>query len=250
MPDIALLDELAANARPSRVQQSLDRWRLRASDGITRRANSVLCNAPTPRYEGWLEYIEDFYRRQGLPARYQISPASPPDLDALLDAQGYSFTSETSVMVAETREVLARAPHISGIDLSLEGSFSDVWLDMFLRAEGFPESQRASYTLTFSSLGPESAFVLAYSKGEPAAVGMSVAERGWAGLFSIVTFPQFRRRGIAREVVRVLAAWALAAKAGGLYLQVVANNEPAANLYRQLGFTSLYSYHYREKHLG
>jgi GNAT superfamily N-acetyltransferase len=250
MTDIAFLDELAANARPARVQQALEGWRLRASDGITRRANSVLCNAPTPMYPGWLEYIEGFYRRQDLPARYQISPASPPALDALLDAHGYVCTSETSVMTASAEEVVTRAKGTPDIEVTLEDRVSDDWLNLFLHAEGFPQSQGPGYKLAFSSLGPAAAFVQARLNEEPAAVGMSVAERGWAGLFSIVTFPQFRRRGIAREVVRVLASWALAWGAANLYLQVVAQNEPAVHLYTQLGFSILYSYHYREKTVG
>jgi len=63
-PDLyRFLDELAANAWPAQVQQAFGGWRLRATNGLTRRANSVLTAAPTPDHPEWLSYIEDFYER-------------------------------------------------------------------------------------------------------------------------------------------------------------------------------------------
>ena len=72
---ISLLDELAANAWPAMVQQGLDGWRLRASDGVTRRANSVLSAGRGPAYSDWLVDVESFYRRRRLLAHHQ--PATP-----------------------------------------------------------------------------------------------------------------------------------------------------------------------------
>lgn len=250
MHDIAFLDELQANARPARIQQTLERWRLRASDGITRRANSVLTNGPVPTYCQWFEEIESFYARQGLPARYQISPASPPELDALLEARGYSFDAETSVMVCSTSVLLERAAPNSIVEVGIEESASDAWLADFIDAEGFSGSQLAYYRASFSAIGPRVALARASVAGETAAVGIAVTERGWAGLFSIATAPTFRRRGIGTALVRRLAEWAEAAGAHNLYLQVGAANVPAVTMYERLGFHTLYSYHYRKKALA
>jgi GNAT superfamily N-acetyltransferase len=247
--DIALLDELAANARPARVQQALEGWRLRASDGVTRRANSVLTNAPLPLYPRWFEEVEEFYRRHNLPSRYQISAASPPELDNLLNERGYTYISETSVMVGTVQDVLDQVRSTPESEVTLQDRVSDKWLTLFLDAEGFPTTQESSYRHTFSSLGPAVAYATATIDNQPAGVGMSVAERGWAGLFSIVTFPTYRRQGVGTAIVRALAAWARQHGSEQLYLQVVATNEPAVNLYRRLGFDALYSYHYREKSL-
>lgn len=107
MYNVAFLDELAANARPARVQQAMEGWRLRASDGVTRRANSVLTNAPVPAYANWFEEVEAFYARQSLPPRYQISDATPQGLDDLLAERGYTFYSQTSVMIGSVEGVLA-----------------------------------------------------------------------------------------------------------------------------------------------
>jgi GNAT superfamily N-acetyltransferase len=241
------LDELAANARPARVQQALEGWRLRAADGITRRANSVLTNAPIPSYSGWREVVEEFYRRQELPARYQISPASPPELDPLLGEWGYSATSETSVMVGSVELALRRAGSDRTCAPYIEERVSDRWIDAFLACEGFPVEQGMAYQASFAALGPRAAFALVEVDGGPVGVGIGVAERGWCGLFSVAVLPAFRRQGIGREIVRSLAAWARGVGAEWLYLQVVAGNKGAVSLYEQLGFSYLYSYHYREK---
>jgi GNAT superfamily N-acetyltransferase len=248
--DISFLDELAANARPARVQQALEGWRLRAADGITRRANSVLTNAPIPAYPAWLEAIEEFYRRQGLPARYQLSPASPPGLDGMLEARGYTRTSQTAVMVGTVQSVLDFAAPSPDIVVSVEELVTDRWLDAFMLAEGFPAVHGPPYKQAFSTIGPRAAFALSTEGEQPTGVGIAVAERGWSGLFSVATSMPFRRRGIGRAIVRSLALWSRDAGAPQIYLQVVAGNTPAVNLYMQLGFTVLYSYHYREKALG
>ena len=249
MNEISFLDELAANARPARVQQALEGWRLRAADGITRRANSVLTNAPIPAYPAWLEAVEDFYRRQGLPARYQLSPASPPELDGILEARGYSLSRQTAVMTGTVRSVLELAAPSPNIVVNVEEQVTDHWLDAFLTAEGFPATHRPPYKQAFSSIGPRAAFALSTEGEQPTGVGIAVAERGWSGLFSVATCVPFRRRGIGREIVRSLASWSRDAGAHRIYLQVVAGNTPAVNLYTQLGFTVLYSYYYREKTL-
>ncbi len=245
--DIRLLDELAANARPGRVQQALEGWRLRAADGITRRANSVLTNAQMPKQADWLEVVENFYRRQRLPARYQISPASPLALDSLLEQRGYGVSAPTSVMVGAVEGMIERAGPPLDIELEIEEPVTDEWIGEFLMVEGFPETQGPAYRLAFSSIGPRAGFALAKVGADAVGVGIAVAERGWVGLFSIATKATFQRLGIGTEIVRALGVWSRDAGAEMAYLQVVAENSPAVRLYEKLGFETIYAYHYREK---
>src|SRR6476646_953867 len=129
---IRLLDELAANAWPAMVQQGLDSWRLRASDGVTRRANSVFSAGRGPSYAGWLRDVEMFYRRRRLPVRFQISPASPPELDSFLQEQGYRVDAESLVMAATTATVCERARGSSQFSLHAHSGTTARWLDAFL----------------------------------------------------------------------------------------------------------------------
>jgi ribosomal protein S18 acetylase RimI-like enzyme len=85
--------------------------------------------------------------------------------------------------------------------------------------------------------------------GEPAAVGLGVAERGWLGIFCVITFSKFRRQGLASQVMRGLAEWGKTVEVEQVYLQVMENNPPALAMYENQGFKKLYSYWYSQKGL-
>lgn len=244
---IRLLDELAANAWPAIVQQGLDGWRLRASDGVTRRANSVLSVGRGPSCSGWLRDVEMFYRRRHLPLRFQVSPASPPELDSFLQEEGYRVDAETSVMAATTATVCERARGVMHFSLRAHSSITARWLDAFMRIEGYSEDRRQVYEQILGALGPPVCFVLLHDGTKDVGVGMSVAECGWAGIFCVATDKQYRRQGVARQIMSALADWSQKQDARNLYLQVVATNAPAVTLYNRLAFSHLYFYHYREK---
>jgi len=243
---IRLLDELAANAWPGRTQQSLEGWRLRATDGVTRRANSVLTSAPVLTYAGWLEQVEEFYRRRQLPPRFQISDGSPEGLDALLEARGYHGEGMSMVQTASAQTVVEAAGTALASQVIASEELHEEWLDAFMDLEGVPQSWKVGYRAIDSAIGPHKRYVRTLAEnGHVSAVGLAVTERGWTGLFSIATRPEYRGRGLATQVVRLIAEWSLSCDAPNLYLQVMEDNLVAVRLYEKLGFTRLYGYHYR-----
>ncbi len=250
-PDLyRFLDELAANAWPALVQQAFGGWRLRANNGLTRRANSVLTAAPMPDYPEWLSHIEDFYERRNLPPRFQVSDGSPDDLDLLLEAHGYRAEAYTMVQIAQARQVVERARGSRLMPVMETESLTEEWLDAFIQAEVVPESKKATYRSIYAAIGPRTSYLRACSPdGLTTGVGMAVTEQGWTGLFSIATLPEYRGRGIATQLLGLLARWSLSNDAPNLYLQVMENNETAIRLYEKLGFARLYGYHYRTKGL-
>lgn len=68
-------------------------------------------------------------------------------------------------------------------------------------------------------------------------MGRAVAERGWAGIFSMGTVPEARRQGAARALLTALVRWAASQDAHTLYLQVEEANAAARGLYEGVGFT-------------
>jgi GNAT superfamily N-acetyltransferase len=79
------------------------------------------------------------------------------------------------------------------------------------------------------------------------AVGRTVVDGGWAGVFGMATVPAARRSGAATAVLGALADWAADRGAEGLYLQVERDNRPARRLYAAAGFTPVAAYHYRSR---
>lgn len=247
-PDSALmrtLEELAANAWPAHIQQHLGAWRLRASEDVTRRANSVLPLGAMPAYAGWYDEVISFYERRRLPIRFQVSDAAPEGLDAILQGMGYTAEAHSAVYVALCRDVVERSSQAGGLQITLSDHLDESWLDSFLRVEGHGEAKRGAYRRILGSIGPPACFVEAWQDGAVVGIGMGVAEREWVGLFNIATLVQYRRRGVGTGIMRALAEWGLENGAAQSYLQVMLTNSNAINLYTKLGFKYLYGYHYR-----
>lgn len=246
---IQLLEELAANAWPAAVVQVINGWRLRYNWGVTRRANSVWPNESGPQspLTEKLALAEDFYIRRGLPVRFQICPAAQPaNLDDLLTQRGYTSDALTCVQTASLESVLARIQATSIYPVAINETFDDEWADAYGQAEQVTPAAAEARRNILQRIGPRCGFALARANGQPVGLGLGVVERGWIGLFSLVTVPEFRRRGVGTVVLHALARWGQSHQANRIYLQVMADNASALALYAHLGFETLYYYHYRE----
>jgi ribosomal protein S18 acetylase RimI-like enzyme len=246
---IRFLEELAANAWPAEVVQVVAGWRLRFNQNVSRRANSVWPNEAgnSCSLAEKLALVEDFYTRRGCPARYQICPATQPaNLDDTLAAQGYSSDARTAVQIASVETVLSRAAANPAYVVTINETFDEPWFDLYCQGEYVRPHTAEVRRSILRRIGPRAGFALLQIAGQPAAIGVGVVERGWLGLFSLITHPDFRRLGAATAVIHALAQWGQIYQASQLYLQVMANNTPALALYARLGFETLYHYHYRE----
>lgn len=242
---IRLIEELAANAWPAYIQQTLGEWRMRANMGVTKRANCVYTCGSFPEYKEWLSVIKDFYRIRSLSPCFHISEASPAELDGILDSAGYRRDSGCYTMVASCREVLDGNEKDDQFTAVFAEEASREWIHDFMRLEGYPLDRYVGYAHIFSAIGPQKAFVRFHEHGRLIALGSVVAERGWAGLHNIIVDAEHRRKGAATALLRSLADWSLRNGADQCYLQVLKDNLPASSLYRKLGFTPLSEYHYR-----
>lgn len=253
LTQIQQLETLAANAWPAAEIADLAGWRLRYAAGVTRRANSVWPNGATGEMHvaEKLAAVEAFYQARKLPARYQISPAAQPaDLDDYLAAQGYVADAHTAVQTTLITTILAKTPPLRQhpefvIEVSEE--FDEGW---FAAYGAFAEEDAAGFATRreiIQRIPVPSGFASLHIDNQPAAVGLGVVEAGWLGIFCMGTAPVFRRRGAARAILRTLAIWAQMQGAEAAYLQVMDRNAAARPLYANIGFQTLYHYHYREK---
>ncbi|NNJ11048.1 GNAT family N-acetyltransferase [Chloroflexales bacterium ZM16-3] len=248
MPDqIALIEELAANAVPAAVIQEIDGWRLRYSGGVTRRANSVLA-ARDARWTGLHERLclaEAFYARYGMPSRFQICPASRPEgLADVLLSRGYRPTSATNVQVGPLGPMRAGATGRARVSETLD----EDWLAAYIEGEGETNPAKvAARREMLQRIGARTGFAAIMEDGQIAAVALGVVERGCLGVFNVATRPAFRQRGLAHALLGDLTAWAEDRGAVRGYLQVHSLNQPALALYAGLRFRTMYQYVYYEK---
>lgn len=248
--EVYYLEELAANAWPAEVVQLVDGWRFRYTPGVSsRRVNSVWPNN-LGRYlslDQKLEEVEAFYARRMLPARFQIcAAAQPEELDAILAQHGYGVDAPTFVQAARISDILERlSPNpetIVELHPTVPTDFSDFQQSLYK----LTSEQTIARTAAFQRIGPQPIFAVAKIEGRTAGIGLGILERGWLGIFSMLTHPDLRRRGIATAVLFSLANWGKTQGAARAYLQVMDNNERAIPLYSRAGFITQYQYHYRQ----
>lgn len=239
----AEVERRAQQAWPAAEVVKLDGWWLRTMAGVTRRANSVFPEVAlgTRPLHARIDAVEQHYRQRSLVPRFHVSPyAQPTELEAALQHRGYRVDGETSLMWSPVRPVcLLPSP---GCQLS--SSPSDPWLQLAV-AQGRYAGRQQVYLGLLGRLGRRALFALAWLEGRPAATALAVVQPPFMGIFSMVTQPTCRRRGLAKRLLGALAQEAAKRDVPYLYLQVEQDNVAAQRLYRSAGFLELCRYHYR-----
>ncbi|WP_348789211.1 GNAT family N-acetyltransferase [Leifsonia sp. NPDC080035] len=242
----ALLDRLADRGWPALEREPLDGWTLRASGGVTNRANSVLASGEPRSLAPAVEAAEDWYAGRGLPCVFQVSPASPEGLTTLLRSRGYREHSETAILVASApapaRDVEASGGGAAGA-VAIAESPSDGWLDTWWSVDGRGGEPERAIVERILAGGP-ALYAWTGDADAPDAVARLALVDDWGGLYAVATRPEARRRGHARALAAALAAEAAARGVERLWLQVLADNGPASTLYETLGFRPASRYAY------
>jgi len=239
LPDAATLDRLADRGWPALERERLGAWTLRASSGVTNRANSVLTAGPVDDEGAAVDAAERWYAARSLPAVFQVSAASPAGLGALLAARGYREHSQTDVLVAECADV----PPVDGHDIRIDEEPGDAWIETWWSVDGRGGDAERAVAARILTGGP----ALYASAGVPAApdaVARLALVGEWGGLYAVATRPQARRRGLARALAGALATAAAGHGVERLWLQVLSGNAAAHALYASLGFRSASAYAY------
>lgn len=250
--EIVALELAAFDAWTAEEIVALGPWRLRCMHGVTNRANSVWAGPGEPAggFAHAIAEVEAFYAERALPAIFQITPVADPRLDALLAERGYGSFDAVSFQVADAARVAAIEPRPSA-SATCESALSDAWFEVSGRRGRFRGDDIAVYRAFLERLAGRAGFASAREdreeRGEIAAVGLTIVAAPLAGVFSMLTLPEQRRRGLADAVLGASARFAFARGATRLYLQVEIENAAARALYARAGFAPAYRYHYRRR---
>jgi ribosomal protein S18 acetylase RimI-like enzyme len=218
-------------------------WAIRLTAGHpAKRLNSV--NPLDPSDAGRLgERIARAARRfeaYGRPLTFRMSPLSGAALSAHLDGKGWSRFDESLIMRMPLSHPL--------IDKALDQiPLKDVvrFINAAIRIGNLDPALRPGFSEIIGSIEPRAGlFVLEHDK-EPVTTAVCVQDGDLAGLFEIATAPEERGKGYAGRTILSALKWARSHGAREAWMQVQADNGPALGLYRALGFTELYRYHYR-----
>jgi N-acetylglutamate synthase len=234
---IARLEKAAADAWPARELAWLGQWRLRASEGYTGRANSVLAlGDPGLPLDEAIARATTFYEERGQPPRIDIPlPLSARVVPAAV-AAGWTEECEVLIQTMPLDRLIAATP--PGLGCTGSATPSPAALEIIAGRRG-PLPPAAMHVLTAV---PLIKFIEYAEEASLQAMGRGTVTDGYLGLFAIETVPAARRRGLAQEVIGALARWAAEAGARTAYLQVESTNAAAIALYEKLGFRTHHRY--------
>ncbi|MDG4762138.1 GNAT family N-acetyltransferase [Micromonospora sp. WMMD710] len=239
---VVALERAADEAWPATTRGRLGDWLLRSADGWTGRANSALpIGDPDRPLPAAVDAVERWYAEQGQPAMVNTPLPLAAPVGAELDARGWGSRPPTLVQTAPLPlPTSTPADAAAGADVELNTAPSEKWLAVAAgRKGGLPDAARHVLTAV-----AQVRFAHAYVDGELVATGRGTVTGGgrWLGLSLIEVLPAARRRGLARQVIHELAAWAESAGATRAFLQVEQRNSAAVALYQKLGFTTHHTY--------
>ncbi len=244
--EIKAAESHAFKAWPAEACVGLGGWVQRRTPGArTRRTNSVCANALSDGYDvdDLIIQVEAFSRLHNLLPRFQISPAvEPSDLDARLEARGYTLEAPTLVQWAKSTDVQNATPEAG--DLHNVDTRSTGWNTVH-RDASISDEDLSARNAIIDRITAKKALMLVEQDGQAAAIGLGVFEGGWCGIFCMHTLSLYRRRGLADRVLALLVDWTEQQGGTNLYLQVEQDNTIAQSFYAARGFTTAYGYHYR-----
>ena len=160
-------------------------------------------------------------------------------LDATLEATGYVLRDPTQGLAAPVAELAQSPPQVT--------SFA-IWPPLAIQTEIWAAG----------GIGPERLAVMDRVAGrktalfgriadKPAGTAFVATHENFAMLHALEIAPAYRRRGLARIMMRHAAQWAQDEGATQLYLLVTRKNVPALELYASLNMHPVGHYHYRIK---
>lgn len=237
------LEAIAAPGWRGLEEEHLGGWLLRAGNGFTGRANSVLPLAEPDRpLPEALDRVTRWYAERGLPPLFQLPLPLAAALDGELAAAGWRAFSPVRFLIAPLDRVLAAAPERTHLPpVRHDATPSEEWLAGYhYRGAALPDGAR---TVLTNAADPT--FVSVSDGEELLVVGRGVVHQGWLGVTAVTVAAAARRRGLGTHLMRGLVQWGWARGARHCYLQVAGENAAALQLYDRLGFVVHHRYHYR-----
>ena len=237
--DRTRMERAHVHAWPALRSANIDGWLWRSSGGASQRANSVSTlgfHGVSP--EAAIADAEARYEAAAQPSRFHtFEETSPPGLADMLQKRGYRPAEPTITMF---KRIAAANP---APEVETRDNAWNEWRDIYL-GEISP-SRRVVNALILDRIPRPRAF-FGYRRGaETVATALCVVSFGCAVIECVATRADARRQGVARALLIAAESWAAghASEAASrsvdyVGLQVLAANEPAIALYRQLGFVA------------
>lgn len=248
----ARFDLAMAEAWPAAETEKHGKWLFRFTEGVTRRANSVLCVGQPAEVQSAIAAAEDFYAQRDLPTVFMVSDAlTPPAVRETLAAHGYREDAATWIVHRDLPATSTLGVGQVHWRMEVTDEPSDQWFDTFWAVEGDRHGSAAAAVYRNRLLQPSwpTRFVTVTGADEhaPSSVGQVVVVDDIACLQCLATAPIGRRRGAGTASVAQRLAVAAELGAKTAFAAVMADNAASLGLLERLGFQQSHQYRYMRR---
>lgn len=233
------LDQICNATWPALETKEVDGWLLRAANGVTNRANSVLPLAASlfeqqgSSFQEKLNAATQFYSARNLPTIFHLALPTWKELFENLATAGGEVIIRANTMVADIMESKHEIP--AGFELIKSSEVSQEWLDVH-ETVGV-ERIVAGCPSTF--------LTLRYGSNAVATVRLAI-NNGWSSITRVYVSSDFRGQGLGKLIVAAALQESLKQGVTKSVLQVEAQNSVAISMYESLGFNFHHEYVYLE----
>ena len=233
------LDQICNLTWPATEEIEHSGWLMRAANGVTNRANSVLpleanleVGALTD-FDKKLAVAQEFYKARNLPTIFQVALPTWQVLSEKLRSIGAVETLCGNTMVAD----LTSSKQIVSTEYEIVQSNqpSDEWLAV----QPTPGIEKIMSRCA-------STFLTVVKNGRAIATCRFALAKDWTSITRVYVHPEFRGQGLAKAIVAAALEASFEQGATKAVLQVEASNAIAIGVYESLGFNFHHEYSFLE----
>ena len=241
---IAELETLSTLTWPPREIKEMGQWRIRISDGVTYRANSVFVAGPPPFGEpGFdiddaIDQVEKIYAASQLPAVFHlITPKYQEFADYLLN-KGWKEKVGAAFMVCDITDSPDIADTLMEKNLTLLNEDAPTPEFLALHNDQILETIMNAYPARYLSI---------CSDGITIATARMAISESWAIVTRLIVSESHRRQGLAELLMQACLGYSQAEGVQKMCLQVDRSNIGAEALYEKMGFRVHHTYSFIER---
>ncbi len=242
--DYETMERVMLRAIPAFEEEEIDGWLLRYAGAYTGRANSTYIASTPPDLDAINNKIavcETWYRQRGTIPRFRLTTVKPfPQIHQKLMNRAYT---ETHTIQIQTKNL---SDHQPGNFDQVKFSFPaiDEWVRDYQALHGLEENDVPKLITMLSTHPGTNCLLRMELDGKLVGVGRGVLDGQFFGLFNFYVHKNYRRKGIASDMIKIMEDWASDQGARLSYLQVDSDNPNAIQLYQKLGYQTIYEYWY------
>lgn len=241
---IAELEALSTLTWPPREIKEMGQWRIRISDGVTYRANSVFVAGPPPFGEPGLDIadaidqVEKIYAASQLPAVFHLITPTYQEFAGYLLNKGWKEKVGAAFMVCDITDSPDIADTLMEKNLTLLNEDAPTPEFLALHQDEILETIMNSYAARYLSI---------CSDGITVATARMAISESWAIVTRLIVSESHRRQGLAELLMQACLGYSQAEGVQKMCLQVDRSNIGAEALYEKMGFRVHHTYSFIER---